>query len=61
MNMTVKEFNLWLVQNDYTQENLASKLGLTPATVSRYKSNGRFPATFVYSLLWLGSNKSSEG
>lgn len=51
--MTVKQFKIWLINNDHTQETLAKKLNITPRTISNYVSNERFPFIFVLALVAL--------
>lgn len=47
--MTKKEFEIWLIQHDYTHDTLAARLGLTSRTIVRYKSE-RFPKMFLLAL-----------
>lgn len=48
--MTVKQFKIWLINNNHTQKTLAEKLGVTERTITNYVTNGRFPAVFVLAL-----------
>lgn len=48
--MTVKEFKIWLITNNYTQTTLAKRLGLSPNTITNYVTNERFPIVFVLAL-----------
>lgn len=48
--MTVKEFKIWLITNDYTQKSLASKLGMTERTIANYVARGVFPRVFIIAL-----------
>lgn len=51
--MTAKQFKIWLIVNDYTQETLAEKLNITSRTIGNYVSNERFPFVFVLALVAL--------
>jgi transcriptional regulator with XRE-family HTH domain len=51
--MTVKEFKIWMIVNDYTPDTLARRLGITRKTISNYVSNERFPTTFELALIGL--------
>ena len=44
--MTVHEFKIWLVTNEYTQKSLAKRLGMTERTITNYVTAGRFPVVF---------------
>ena len=48
--LTTKEFRLWLVRNDYTQNSLAKKLGISANTITTYVKNERFPVVFILAL-----------
>lgn len=48
--MTVRDFKIWLVINDYTQRSLAERLGMTERTIANYVSSGRFPVVFQEAL-----------
>ena len=48
--MTVKQFKIWLINNNHTQKTLAEKLGVTERTITNYVTNGRFPTVFVLAL-----------
>ena len=50
MNMTVKQFNIWLATNGYNQSSLALAMGINRQTITGYKNNGRFPILFVLAL-----------
>lgn len=55
--MTVKDFKIWCIQNDYTQKSLAKRLKITNKTVSNYVVNGRFPEVFQLALQALTVDK----
>jgi DNA-binding CsgD family transcriptional regulator len=48
--MTVKEFKIWLINNDHTHKTLSEKLGITERTISNYVAAGRFPVVFTTAL-----------
>lgn len=48
--MTVKQFKIWLINNNYTQETLARRLGITTRTITNYITNERFPVVFTIAL-----------
>lgn len=56
--MTVKEFKIWLIDNEFNQRSLAKKLGTTEQTISRYVRSERFPKMFIYSLKHLENNQN---
>lgn len=39
--MTAKELNDWMAQNYWTPKMLAKRLGITPTTLSRYRTGKR--------------------
>lgn len=55
--MTVKEFKIWLIQNDYTIDALAEALGISTTTVYTYQRQGKFPRVFVLALKGLEMNQ----
>lgn len=48
--MTVKQFEIWLVVNGYTQKALAERLEISGRTITEYKKLSRFPAMFLLAL-----------
>lgn len=48
--MTVKQFKIWLIQNDYTIDALAEALGISTTTIYTYQRQGKFPRVFVLAL-----------
>ena len=50
MKMTVREFKVWLVNNDYTQSALADKLNVSANTITTYVKNESFPVVFILAL-----------
>ena len=48
--MTVKEFQLWMVQNELNQGQIADILGMNRQTITGYKSNQFFPVLFCFAL-----------
>lgn len=48
--MTVKQFNIWLITNNYNQSTLADKLEINRQTITAYKKIGRFPMLFILAL-----------
>lgn len=48
--MTVKEFKIWLIQNDYTIDALADALNISTTTIYTYQRQGKFPRVFVLAL-----------
>lgn len=58
--MTTKDFKIWLIQNGYNAKTLAIRLGITPETISRYNSIGRYPVLFILALKGLEAI-ASEG
>lgn len=59
MISTRKDFRMWLLRNDYTQQTLADKLGISVTTISKYSCSERFPIVFKLALEFL-DNKDSE-
>lgn len=55
--MTVYQFKLWLLDNGYTQNSLAKKLGLSAQTITKYNNNGFYPVIFCYALRGLEHDK----
>ena len=49
--MTVTEFKIWLIRNNYTQKSLAKTLSITERTIGNYIANERFPFIFVLALV----------
>ena len=48
--MTKTEFKIWLATHGYTVKALAAVLHMTPETISRYNSIGRYPVLFQFAL-----------
>ena len=48
--MTKQEFKIWLVTYGYTVKSLAAVLQITPETISRYNSIGRYPVLFQFAI-----------
>ena len=50
VNMTKKDFKVFLAVNDLDQKTVAKKLEITEATIVNYNRNGRYPVQFQYAL-----------
>ena len=48
--MTVKQFECWLINNEFNQSTLAEKLGINRQTITGYKNNQNFPKLFIFAL-----------
>lgn len=48
--MTNHQFAIWLATWQYTQRQVADKLGITERTLSTYKRNENYPRWFVLAL-----------
>lgn len=48
--LTVKQFKLWLVQNELNQGQVAEILSMHPQTITGYKQNEFFPVLFCFAL-----------
>lgn len=55
--MTTKEFKIWLIENGYTVERLAKRVGKSTKTIYQYQANERFPKIFVLALKGLEVSK----
>lgn len=49
--MSVREFKIWLAQNELTQRELAARLGISANTITTYVKNERFPIMFQLALI----------
>ena len=56
--MTVKEFKIWLIENDMNQKQLAAQLGITDTTISNYVVKAKFPKIFQLALKGITKNKA---
>lgn len=49
--MSVRDFKIWLAQNELTQRELAARLGISANTITTYVKNERFPIMFQLALI----------